>query len=400
MREKLELARELALCLGGVEVQMVSLGDASIERFIDQSLYGSILPLTSAQQIRDGIQQMLPGCLYILGGVAELFYAVIRADESRFLCVGPCLHSEFSESRCRAALRPFRLSSTATEQAMAYCRWQPVLTPERLHRLGIVLGSLVLGLPEPIPHRRIDYRWNQFVPVEIPEEASEEFRIRCIEQRYEASAALTEAVKQGNLSLAYSLIQGFHPDRSQISRNPNPLRNAQNICLIMNTQLRCALEECNVHPFRLDSVSHAIALAIENLDTPDAAGQFCAQIVRRYCELALEDRYSGLNRLAQQAVMYIKSHLADNLTVRDTAEVLLVNANYLSGVFRRELGMPFITFVNQQRAQQAASLLRHTNMQIQHIAAAVGYNNTSYFTRQFSAVFGCTPRQYRAQGLL
>lgn len=151
---------------------------------------------------------------------------------------------------------------------------------------------------------------------------------------------------------------------SEIVRSPNPLRNAQNLCIILNTQLRHALEECRIHPYRLDKVSGDIATHIETLKSPEAASKFCVEIIRRYCELSLENRYHHLNRLSQQAVVYIKTHLNDNLTVKDTAAVLLVNANYLSGVFRRELGMTFIDFLNRQRSEQAAALLRHTNMQI------------------------------------
>jgi two-component system response regulator YesN len=62
--------------------------------------------------------------------------------------------------------------------------------------------------------------------------------------------------------------------------------------------------------------------------------------------------------------------------------------------------MTFIDFLNRERVTQAAALLRRTNMQIQHIASAVGYNNTSYFTRQFVRVYSDTPSQYRTKGLL
>lgn len=400
MEEKLLLARELASCLGGIEVQMITDSNASFHRFMAQSIYGSFMPFVSADTIRMMLDDMQPACLYILGGILDLSYVVIPLGDRRFLCAGPCLNEEFSESRIRAKLRPFRLTGSTAERVIDYCRWQPVLPPESLHRFGSLLCRHVVGLPEPIPHRRIDYRWYQFGQSPIPEPQSEESSIHRIEQRYETSAALTEAVKQGNLSLAYSFIQGFQPGMSEIVRSPNPLRNAQNLCIILNTQLRHALEECRIHPYRLDKVSGDIATHIETLKSPEAASKFCVEIIRRYCELSLENRYHHLNRLSQQAVVYIKTHLNDNLTVKDTAAVLLVNANYLSGVFRRELGMTFIDFLNHQRSEQAAALLRHTNMQIQRIAAAVGYNNSSYFTRQFVRIFGCTPKEYRAKGLL
>lgn len=400
MEEKLSLAREMAVCLGGIEVQLLSAGDDSLHRFISQSVYVNFLPLVSADTLRNMLVEMQPECMHIFSGILDLCYVVIRLRDHRFLCAGPCMDREFSEGNIRARLRSFRLSSRDTERMVEYCRFLPVLAPEALHRFGILLCRHVLGLPEPIPHRRVDYRWYQSGQPPIPDPVPESSQIHRIEQRYLASAALTEAVKQGNLSLAYSFVQGFHPGMSDIVRNPNPLRNAQNLCIILNTQLRHALEECDIHPYLLDKVSGDIALYIESLRTPEEAGKFCAEIIQRYCTLSLENRYRDINRLARQAVVYIKTHLSDNLTVKDTARVLLVNANYLSGVFHRELGMTFIDFLNRQRVEQAAALLQHTNMQIQRIAAAVGYNNTSYFTRQFVRILGCTPSEYRSAGKL
>lgn len=400
MEEKLMLAKELAACLGGVEVQMIEANDdETLHRFMEHSVYRSLLPVLSVKNLRMMMASMQPECLYIMGGILDLFYAVIPLRESRFVFAGPCRKVEFSENRIRSDLRPFRLSGSAAAKVIEYCRFQPVLSMEVLHRLGIILCRHVLQLPEPVEYRHIDYRWYQSDQPPIWEPESEASGIHQIEQRYEASAALTEAVKQGNLSLAYSFIQGFQPGMSQLQRNANPLRNAQNICIILNTQLRHALEDCKVHPYLLDKVSGDIALHIETLKSPEAAGKFCAEIVRRYCELANQERYHHLNRLARQAVMHIKMHLGDNLTVKETAAALTVNANYLSCVFHQELGVTFIEFLNRERAQQAAALLRHTNMQIQRIAAAVGYNNTSYFTRQFVRIWGCTPKEYRAKGL-
>lgn len=398
MDTELELAQKLVRCIGNLEIELISTEDNSMERFLRCCLYSSILPVASPGRILQVLQEMECGCLYLMGGIPGIQYALFRVDEERFLSIGPCLGEEFSESRIRAALHSFRLSAMGMERVVDYCRALPALSEEKLHRLGMLLGSLVLKLPEPIPHRRVYYQWNWTGTTFLQE--SEEFQIHRIEQRHEASTALTEAVKQGNLSLAYSFIQEFYPDRHYTNHGSDPLRNAKNVCLMLNTQLRCALEECGIHPYRLDGVSDNMSRTIENLDRLDAAGQFCTEIVRCYCKLSMENRYPDLNRLARQAVMYIKGHLGDNLTVKDTAQALRVNANYLSGIFHRELGMTFIDFVNHQRVEQAAALLRQTNLQIQHIAASVGYNNTSYFARKFASVYGCTPKQYRANGIL
>ena len=220
--------------------------------------------------------------------------------------------------------------------------------------------------------------------------------MRQIEMRYEYSAALTEAIKHGNMSLVFYMIGQYAPGIDTPARNSNPLRNAQNYCIVLNTQLRYAVEACGIHPYLLDKLSHQIGLEIEQLKDHSNLTEFFTAVVRRYCRLVQEHAYPNLKPLVNLAVTYIKEHLADNLTVKDTAKALTVNANYLSTQFHREMGMTFIDFVNQERANQAAGLLKNTNLQIQQIAALVGYNNTSYFAKQFRRFFGQSPQDYRS----
>jgi len=223
--------------------------------------------------------------------------------------------------------------------------------------------------------------------------------MRQTEKRYEYSISLTEAVKQGNLSLALHLMGSYTPDASNPARNPNPLRNAQNYCIVMNTQLRHALEGSGIHPTRIDALSNEVGMQIERLHSLSQIPDFTSNVILQYCHLVQEHSYPGLRSVTHLAVSYIKDHLSENITVKDTANALSVNANYLSSIFHADLGVTFIDFVNRERAKQASALLKHTNLQIQQIAALVGYNNTSYFARQFKRVFNQSPQAYRSRTL-
>ncbi len=222
--------------------------------------------------------------------------------------------------------------------------------------------------------------------------------IRQVESRYEASAMLTEAVKQGNLSLAQHFILGMSHMPEDLTRNPNPLRNAQNLCIILNTQLRHALEEDGISPYHLDQLSGSIARKIEKFTALSAIRDYFMEILHQYCQLAQQTYLKNLTPFARMAVTYIHTHLSDNLTVKEAAKALLMNPDYLSAQFHKEVGIPFITYVNRERVQQAAALLRRTDLQIQQIASAVGYNNTSYFAKQFQRFQGVSPRAYRRMG--
>ena len=229
----------------------------------------------------------------------------------------------------------------------------------------------------------------------LPEEDIGQMRL--VEQRYEYSAALTNAIQQGNLSLAMHLVGGYDPSSQTAVRNINPLRNAQNYCIVLNTQLRHALEETGIHPYQVDRLSNEIGLEIEQLKNVAQLSDFFNSVIRRYCRLVQEHAYPNLRPLTNLAVTYIKEHLADNLSVKDTAKALTINANYLSSLFHKDMGMTFIDFVNKERTNQAAALLRHTNLQIQQIASTVGYNNTSYFAKQFVRFQGISPSHYRRE---
>lgn len=269
----------------------------------------------------------------------------------------------------------------------------PVTDLHRLRKVGELVTAYLRDRIEPslvFPEETTLIRTPSFSGEDISQ-------MRQVEMRYEYSAALTNAVQQGNLSLALHMIGQYDPGSQTTVRNTNPLRNAQNYCIVLNTQLRHALEESGIHPYQVDRLSNEVGLEIEQLKSLEQFPMFFNSVIRRYCRLVQEHAYPNLKPLTNLAVTYIKEHLADNLTVKDTANALTVNANYLSSLFHKDMGMTFIDFVNKERTNQAAALLKHTNLQIQQIASTVGYNNTSYFAKQFVRFQGISPSAYRRQ---
>ena len=310
---------------------------------------------------------------------------------------GPVLTKPFSREDTLSVLEKSGVPKQAISSILQYCGNLPVVTEKKLHRMGELIIRHLTAKETPagvLPQKPLPYPDKQLIHHAGSGEENV-MQMRQVEMRYEHSVALTDAIKQGNLSLALHMIGQYSPGEQTEIRNKNPLRNAQNYCIVLNTQLRHALEDSGIHPYRMDRLSNEIGLEIEQLKSTAEVARFFPQVIRRYCQLVQEHAYPNLKPLTNLAVTYIKAHLADNLTVKDTAKALTVNANYLSTQFHREMGMTFIDFVNKERTEQAAALLKHTNLQIQQIASSVGYNNTSYFAKQFVRFQGVSPSQYR-----
>ena len=74
-----------------------------------------------------------------------------------------------------------------------------------------------------------------------------------------------------------------------------------------------------------------------------------------------------------------------------------VTVSYLSAAVHQATGSTFKALLRRKRLQKAAGLLSHTRIPVGDIITAVGYENTSYFYRSFSEMYGVTPREYRAK---
>ncbi len=398
MEQDFRFIQNLVDCLCGVEVHLVP-GTREGYLSLVESIFQDMLPNAQTELIVGRtLRAVEPGRVFHLNSPLGLRFALFRhCDTGQLLVMGPCREEGASEKEAVDYLRDMGLTGENTQRLLFYCRQLPALSYDRLYNLSQLLVRQLAGPDYPLSQEELvlDLTLTQSKALLQVREFTLPEQIRDVETRYEASAVMTEAVKRGNLSLAYRYIQKMGTIPQDLIRTENFLRNSQNLCIIMNTQLRYALEVEGVHPYRLDQVSGGIARQIEKLKSPNAASSYFTQILRQYCELAQEHRYQGLPPFSRLAVAYIHGHLSDNLTVKSAAKALLVNADYLSHRFRQEVGIPFIEYVNRERVRQAAGLLGRTNLQVQQIAAAVGYNNTSYFTRQFVHFQGVTPREFR-----
>ena len=73
-----------------------------------------------------------------------------------------------------------------------------------------------------------------------------------------------------------------------------------------------------------------------------------------------------------------------------------VSHEHVCRCFRKYLGITPSQYVNALRLEKAANLLITTNMDILQISCEVGFNNVSYFCRQFGDHFHISQSKYRA----
>lgn len=97
---------------------------------------------------------------------------------------------------------------------------------------------------------------------------------------------------------------------------------------------------------------------------------------------------------------YIDQHYMEDLTLADLADRFFISYSYLSKSFRKTFHMSFQEYLRMLRMEHALTLLNKTDMTIQQIASAVGYENAFNFSRSFKAQYGISPSQFRNENIV
>lgn len=92
---------------------------------------------------------------------------------------------------------------------------------------------------------------------------------------------------------------------------------------------------------------------------------------------------------------YMQEHLEEEISLNILAEKFHLNAQYISQLFKSEIGVNFLAYLTNIRMENAKKLLISTSLSIAEISQKSGYADYRVFTKSFKKVEGVTPSQYR-----
>ncbi len=88
-------------------------------------------------------------------------------------------------------------------------------------------------------------------------------------------------------------------------------------------------------------------------------------------------------------------HMDRRVTIEELSRQYLINPTTLKAAFKSVYGTSIAAHVKEHRMEQAARLLKESDMSIAEIAQTVGYDSQSKFTVAFKSFFQVLPREYR-----
>ncbi len=372
--------------------------DAMLDAWID-----TIVGARSAknQTIQQALGNIADNTKYTFVNELQLRYVFMRLpllSEKNLLFIGPFLSSPLSSVEVLEIGEELGLAPSMQKMLLEYYATLPLLTES--DHLATVIDTFCerVWQTSTFAMAEIDRR-NTFViaPTDSAADSGTEealANLKQMEMRYAFENELLQAVALGQQHKEKLLLSAINEHMFE-RRLQDPVRNAKNYCIIMNTLLRKAAEYGGVHPLYIDRTSSAFATQIERITSLDAVPALMREMFSTYCRCVRNHTTKQYSAVVKKTILIIDADISAELSLGTLAEQLDLSAGYLATVFKRETGKTVLEYIRERRINHAVHLLNTTNLQIQTIAMHCGIMDVQYFSKLFKKQMGKTPKEYR-----
>ena len=169
--------------------------------------------------------------------------------------------------------------------------------------------------------------------------------------------------------------------------------------LMLNQHVSHAIKRAEYEDIGINLMENMIESMLHAHQNEDIVNQYSMGLVFLYLMNHLENlsHNSSIDykeTIVQAVLEYINSD-CKNANLSKIAEDTHQSMTVLSKLIKQKTGYKFQELLQRRRFQKAVYLLMETELTVEDIALEVGYENQSYFYRQFQKRYGMTPAKYR-----
>ena len=103
------------------------------------------------------------------------------------------------------------------------------------------------------------------------------------------------------------------------------------------------------------------------------------------------------NNRSAFVIEFIRKNLDKSLSIEELSNMVYMSESNFHRVFKNELGISPIDFINNERIKLATSLLHNPRKKIKDIYMECGFNSLSYFNRLFKRKKQVSPKAFQKQ---
>ena len=97
------------------------------------------------------------------------------------------------------------------------------------------------------------------------------------------------------------------------------------------------------------------------------------------------------NEHVVKIIKYVDEHITERMSLCDIADRFHLSKEHTSYIFKREMGTPLVSYINEQKSLLAKNLILSGEMPLADISDYLGFENYDYFSKTFKKYMGVTP---------
>jgi YesN/AraC family two-component response regulator len=320
-------------------------------------------------------------------------FTILDLKENRHIIIGPTLSEKLYESHVNNIIREKKLPIKLKTKLVNYYESLLIIDSTRFYYCGKLLENI---FEEPLIHNINESTYENTISI------SDEYFASVVRNReslfhhppYFLEQELLTKIKTGNLKDSLMLLKEINSlKRSKLSQDT--LRSIKNSLICSITIFTRASIEGGVQPETAFTLSDSLILEIEEMNNPSKLIECEAKAVEQYVKLVHETSINNYSNNIKQALSYIHKNLSAKLVLKDIASTIYVHPNYLSTLFKKEVGLNLSDYITKARIEESKYYIKYTNTKITEIALFYQFCNQSYYTLAFKKFIGFTPKEYR-----
>lgn len=176
----------------------------------------------------------------------------------------------------------------------------------------------------------------------------------------------------------------------------NPLTNIKYHFVVTAAMLTRFCIEGGLEPEQAYRLSDFYILKMDTCQTIRQVADLHHDMAKDFTgKMILNKKSSIISKPVMQCVDYIYSNIKDRITVQDLADHTGLSTNYLSRVFKQNLGVSISDYIREKKIEKATHLLKYSDESIVDIANYLSFSSQSHFIQTFQDYTGLTPKKYR-----
>lgn len=350
--------------------------------------------------IKNFLEDVEQETVYHLTDTFGCSYCIFQLPDSEALAVyGPVMFANGSHENTINGFRVFPELVPSIQDF--YLRVPFVRYPMAYYNVFQTLGKHIWGVDScrVVSRDLSDFGyWKDLFQQYIRSDEASLTKAETIMEWYALETELFNTLSSGTESDMLEIASKMH-GFTFLHQHTDRIREIKNRLLMMDTLLRKTAESLGIHPVQLEIYLNRHVQLIEQLKSETEGSLFLIKIIQDYYDLVHRQSIKNYSSLTQKIMTLINSNLSDDLSLNTISEKVNANANYISTLFKKEVGVTLTEYVSQKRADLAKRLLISTDLPIKVIASKCGIADIPYFNRQFKKRVGCTPKSFREKTL-